>query len=197
MSFNYDEHEEDADLAGSGGGAFPSGSREHEGDEHEEDADLAGSGGGAFPTGSREHEEDEALDALSDVSDNSDLFHVSAVTSAEPRSEEDADIRVCRAIASHLRGFPLLPPDGRDEEKAQSFRDVQSCVAFLMLHCGFKGCGYFLDAAPKYHWHHELKLGMHLHSEHRLKEMASVPASAWEPRIKATKKQEATRRCFR
>ena len=45
-----------------------------EGDEHEEDADLAGSGGGALPSGSREHEGDEPLDALSDVSDNSDLF---------------------------------------------------------------------------------------------------------------------------
>ena len=95
------------------------------------------------------------MDALSDVSENSDLFHVSAVISAEPRSEEDADIRICRNIASHLRDFPLLPPDGRDTEKARSFRDVQSCVALPMLHCGFKGCGWFSNAIPEYHWHHE------------------------------------------
>ena len=123
---------------------------------------------------------DEALDALSDVSDNSDLFHVSAVESAEPRTEEDADIRICRTIATHLRDFPLLPPDGRDSEKVHSYRDVQSCVAFPFLHCGFKGCGFHFNAAPKYHWHHELTFAGHLHEEHRLKEMASVPQAAWE-----------------
>ena len=120
------------------------------------------------------------LDVLSEVSDNSDLFHVSAVLSEEPRSEEDADIRICRAIASHLRDFPLLPPDGRDAEKNHSFRDVQGCIAFPLLHCGFKGCGWSFNGDPEYHWHHERHLGIHLHAAHSSREMASVPEAAWE-----------------
>ena len=46
---------------------------------------------------SREPDSDE-LDALSDISEDSDLFHVEHIVSAEPRTDEDADIRVCRNV---------------------------------------------------------------------------------------------------
>ena len=110
----------------------------------------------APPNSSTAHElsdiDDDDLDRLSDVSDNSDLFHVAAVESTEPRTDEDSDVRVCRSIVPHLRDFPLLPLDGRDHEKTKSFRDVQSGVLLPLLNYGFKGCS----------WHHSFAQTTHL-----------------------------------
>ena len=113
---------------GSGGSALPSGSLEtsHVTDfdlSQLKDVDASDSEDQKYlkekaKPADEDGDVNDNLDVLSEVSDNSDLFHVSAVLSEEPRSEEDVDIRICRAIASHLRDFPLLPPDGRETEKA-------------------------------------------------------------------------------
>ena len=92
--------------------------------------------------------DDDDLERLSDVSDNSYLFHVAAVESTEPRTDEDSDVRVCRSIVPHLRDFPLLPLDGRNAEKTKNFRDVQSAVRLPFLHCGFKGCSWQRSFIP-------------------------------------------------
>ena len=71
---------------------------------------------------------DKDVDGFSDISDNSDLFHVAAVESLEPRTDEDAEIRICQSIAPHLREYPLMPVDGRDATKDSSFTDMQSGI---------------------------------------------------------------------
>eukprot|EP00973_Karenia_brevis_P054783 7615972-Karenia_brevis.AAC.1 len=48
---------------------------------------------------------------FSDISDNSDVFHVEAAPSELPRADEDATIRIVRTIVPHLRDYPLLPCD--------------------------------------------------------------------------------------
>ena len=114
------------------------------------------------------------------------------VSSVEPRTDEDADIRICRTIATHLRDFPLLPADGRDYEKVNSFRDVHSGIALPALHCGFKGCGWTCQTAPTFHWQHEMSLSCHLTAEHRYTEMSSVPATAWDLKMAKQRKQAET-----
>ena len=78
------------------------------------------------------------IDSLSDVSDNSDLFHVESKVTAESRTDEDQDLHIIESIVPHLRDYPLLPPDTQDPTK--SFVDMQSCKQMPALHCGFKGC---------------------------------------------------------
>ena len=117
------------------------------------------------------------MDELSDISDNSDLFHVEA----KPigcRTDEDKDLVIVASIALHLREYPLLPYDGVDPEKQQDFMDMHSGIRLPLLHCGFKGCSWTNNADLQNHWDHERVLFTHL-KMHRRKELSSIPESAW------------------
>ena len=63
------------------------------------------------------------IDSLSNVSDNSDFFHVESKVTKEPRTDEDKDRHIIESIVPHLRDYPLLPPDTQDLTK--SFVDMQ------------------------------------------------------------------------
>ena len=79
-------------------------------------------------------EEDQNFDEFSEISDNSDLFHVEAVQAEEPRTDEDADLRLCEEIMVHLREHPLMPVDGRDTMKTASFTDTHSGIRLPLCH---------------------------------------------------------------
>jgi len=126
---------------------------------------------------------DEEFDVFSDISDNSDLFHVEAKESENPRTDEDKELEIIESIVPFLREFPLLPVDGRDEKKERTFVDVHSGIRFPLLHCGFKGCSFCTSEAPKYHWDQERRLCQHLEECHRNNiEMSKVPGEAWPVR---------------
>ena len=139
--------------------------------------------GNADDVGAAEEEsvpaEDQNFDEFSEISDNSDLFHVEAVQAEEPRTDEDADLRLCEEIMVHLREHPLMPVDGRDTMKTESFTDTHSGVRLPLCHCSFKGCDWSYDVAPKEHWEQEFRLFLHLRRKHRTAEMASLPEHAW------------------
>ena len=86
--------------------------------------------------------ENSDSEAFSDISDNSDIFHVATDDSAAPRTPEDVDLALIDSIAAHLRDYTLLPPDVRDPQGEQSFKDVSSGIRFPLVHCGFKGCSW-------------------------------------------------------
>ena len=128
----------------------------------------------AFETESEE-------DVFSDISDNSDIFHVTVKSPDEARTPEDQDLQRIDSIVQHLRDYPLLPPDLSDESKERSFRDVQSGMRLPLLHCGFKGCTWQCsrETEVKWHWDLEFQLSRHLQSVHRHDAMQSVPDSSW------------------
>ena len=53
--------------------------------------------------------EEEDLENFSDISDNSDLFHVEAEATEVPRTDEDQEMAIVDTIVPHLREHPLLP----------------------------------------------------------------------------------------
>ena len=131
---------------------------------------MGGDGGDDIQSGG----EDDGVDDFSDVSDDSDLFHVEAKVVDEPRTDEDREMAIVDSIAPHLRDHPLLPPDGRDTKHQVSFgirdRDMKSCHRFPVLHCGFKGCNWTCNRAATRHWDLERFLCVHLDEERRQKE---------------------------
>ncbi len=124
--------------------------------------------------------EDEDEDAFSDISDNSDIFHVEAVSSEVPRTREDEELAIVESIVPDLREFPLLPVDGRTRSKDQSYTDLHSGARLPLLHCGFKGCAWHSNVLPEWHWSMERALSIHLQEKHRDSEMQRVPADAWK-----------------
>ena len=83
--------------------------------------------------------QDEKLDEeLSDISDNSDLFHVDVSPSEQPRTPEDEELALIRVLAHHIRARPLLPP--HPDDAARDFLDVGSGVRLPTVHCASKGC---------------------------------------------------------
>ena len=127
-----------------------------------------------------EDDKEDDLDSLSDVSDNSDLFNVCAKQTAQARTLEDEDLEIIDGIVPHLREYPLLPPDSSTAD-LQSFTDLQSGQRLPMLHCGFKGCDWYLHK-DKFIYHLDMEGLMyeHLSKRHRQKEMASVPEDEWD-----------------
>ena len=79
------------------------------------------------------------IDSCSDISDNSDLFHVAAKPSEAARTTEDEDLEIIESIAKKLRRYPLLPCVSGDG--TCDFTDVNSGMRLPLLHCGFKGSG--------------------------------------------------------
>ena len=135
-------------------------------------------------------EEDEAMqvddensdsDLFSDISDNSDIFHVGTDESVPPRTPQDVDLALIDTIASHLRDYPLLPPDVRDPNGERSFKDVASGMRFPLLHCGFKGCSWQCSKREdvKWHWDLENRLSCHLQAVHKDSEMSCLPIDVW------------------
>jgi len=122
--------------------------------------------------------EDE-LDAFSDISDNSDLFHVQAVSCDMPRTDQDKELRLAQEIAKHLRDYPLLPCTQDSDGTEHTFMDVASGMNLPWLHCGFKGCRWQCKKDLRFHWDAEVELFRHLEREHKHKELAHLPASAW------------------
>ena len=102
--------------------------------------------------------DDQDIDEFSDISDNSDVFHVEAIPSQEPRTDEDKDLRICQSIVPHLREHVLMPVDGRDDAKERSFIDTHSGMRLPLLHCSFRGCSFAVDVETTDHWGLEYKL---------------------------------------
>ena len=89
--------------------------------------------------GLAEKDADMDIDSCSDISDNSDLFHVAAKPSEAARTTEDEDLEIIESIAKKLRRYPLLPcvsGNGKCD-----FTDVNSGMRLPLLHCGFQGSG--------------------------------------------------------
>ncbi len=138
-----------------------------------------------------EKDQNGDLESLSDISDNSDLFHVSATTFSHPRTLEDKDMAVIDTIVPYLRDYPLLPPKAGN--LCESFTDVGSAQRLPLLHCAFRGCGWkcpdedFPADAITYHLDMERLIYSHLYEEHRFKEMAQVPTEEWDDEKEITR----------
>jgi hypothetical protein len=118
--------------------------------------------------------DDAGDDAFSDISDNSDIFHVECVTSEAPRTPEDADLARIRRLAAHMRKYPLLPPDPDSPE--ESFMDVDSGMELPSLHCAFRACLWTATVPDDDHWGMERLLEKHIRSEHGDQQMSEVLA---------------------
>ena len=124
-------------------------------------------------------DDDDDLEPLSDISDNSDPFHVSAKVIVEPKTDEDKDLQIEESIVPHLREYPLLPPDRKDP--TQSFTDLSSCKQLPVLHCGFKGCMWSHKSdVITFHFDMDRLVYCHLAEVHKREEMATVPDSEWD-----------------
>ena len=91
-------------------------------------------------------DEDDELDELSDVSSNSDMFHVEVDPLKSWTTEQDLDLTRISHVASLLRDRPLLPADANDPAGISSSVDVQSGIALPRYHCAFRGCQWTCDA---------------------------------------------------
>ena len=121
---------------------------------------------------------DKELDEFSDISDNSDIFHVEVLPDGQyVETREDADLRVIRALSEKMRKFPLLPPCPEDPTK--SFEDVASGIRLPTLHCAMTNCTWSLECPMAEHWQMEWQLYTHLRAAHR-DEMSEVFARCKE-----------------
>ena len=83
---------------------------------------------------------DDAADEFSDISDDSDIFHIECLQDAPWKTEQDLELERAEAIAKKLRTRPLLPPD--PENPHADWEDVASGNKFPLVHCAFKGCAW-------------------------------------------------------
>ena len=128
---------------------------------------------------SSENEADD-VDAFSDISSDSDVFNVKAVKVTAPRTDEDADLAIAYGIMKHLREYPLLPLDGRDQTHQTTFMEVDAGMRMPSLHCGFLGCSWTCNKKLQFHWDAELELYRHFEKRHRYSEgMQNIPLTAW------------------
>ena len=81
---------------------------------------------------------DLEVDAFSDVSDDSDLFHVAVSEDYVPRIAADRDLQRILFLKQYLREYPLLPPDPSNPRL--SFTDVHSGIRLPAVHCVIAGC---------------------------------------------------------
>ena len=135
-------------------------------------------------------EEDDGVDDFSDISDDSDLFHVEAKDAWAPRTDEDKDDAIVDTIVPHLRNRTLIPPDGEGEDPLgeKVFGDtatdrgrlqMQSGCNWPKLHCAFKGCRWTCNGPFTPHMEMERLMCVHLWENHKTNEMALVPEEAW------------------
>ena len=106
-------------------------------------------------------------DEFSDISDNSDLFHVEVDQSKSWCTPEDEDLITIRELKQHLREYSLLPADAPDANR--SFTDVHSGMRLPTTHCAFRGCRYCKDYTSRSQWDQERDLYIHLKQHHEMK----------------------------
>ena len=118
----------------------------------------------------------QEIDEFSDVSDNSDLFHVEVDAERSYITAEDRDLEVISTLAQHLRPYPLLPPKLPDEaDPAEDYTDVSSGARFPTCHCAFKGCTAVTNEIfEDQHWGMEKWLFDHLMEKHAHNEMQEI-----------------------
>ncbi len=78
-------------------------------------------------------------EAFSDISDDSDLFEVSAKQEKTWTTRQDLELQAIREIAADLRDHPLLPPDPDDPD--QDFLLLHDGIKLPAAHCAFRGTG--------------------------------------------------------
>ena len=114
---------------------------------------------------------DAEPDVFSDVSDNSDLFHVEVDPHKHFTTCEDGDLRRIKDLSKHLREYPLMPPT----PTAEDYQDVQSGARMPTCHCAFKGCtAYTMRCFDSEHWGQEKWLQEHLLAVHATKELREI-----------------------
>ena len=117
-------------------------------------------------------EGDIELDEFSDISDNSDIFHVEVLPSDVPRTPEDEDIQRISQLKDLMRRYPLLPAHPLKE--GETYMDVDSCARLPTVHCAFVGCKWSSDVRMQRHWEMENHLFRHLKHKHRETEMQPI-----------------------
>ena len=99
---------------------------------------------------------------FSDISDDSDIFHLCVNANKDWTTEQDRDAEKIMEIATLLRRNPFVPPDPSDERAERDWEDVQSGVALPRAHCAFRGCRWVDDS--KEDWEENLR--WHVKKEH-------------------------------
>ena len=117
-------------------------------------------------------EGDIELDEFSDISDNSDIFHVEVLPSDVPRTPADEDIQRISQLKLLMRRYPLLPAHPLKE--GESYMDVDSCARLPSVHCAFVGCKWSCDVRMEQHWEMERCLFRHLKHSHQETEMQPI-----------------------
>ena len=54
-------------------------------------------------------DDDDELDALSDITDSSDLEHAAVNTNADWQTYEDKQDALVKVVAARMRQYPLMP----------------------------------------------------------------------------------------
>lgn len=92
---------------------------------------------------------------FSDISDDSDIFHLCVNADKDWTTEQDRDAEKITEIATMLRCNPFVPPDPTDTAAERDWEDVQSGVALPRAHCAFRGCKWVDD--DKNNWEENLR----------------------------------------
>ena len=115
------------------------------------------------------------MDNCSDISDNSDIFHVRTLPdTVKPATMEDEDLAVVLRLKAHIREQPLVPNEAQREETGVTSSAAAGCK-YPAVHCAIAGCSWHADfwsrspsnaAGHTYHWTLERKLYEHLVADH-------------------------------
>jgi hypothetical protein len=97
------------------------------------------------PTTDADLRSEASTEDFSDISDDSDIFHLTVDPSKSWCTEQDMDYDRIAYIATLLRDNPFVPPDPNDPTATKDFTDVQSGIALPRAHCAFRGCGFTND----------------------------------------------------
>ena len=166
-----------------------SGSTEHDMEDSNDRADISGvdDSSSLFPPAAFEDHDTEAeqakslpkaerdifIDEFSDVSSNSDLFHVAVNPSRSFITYEDKDFQYVLDLVDKLRDYPLMPPSCDDG--TGSHMEVDSGVRFPCCHCAFKGCiANTTQFSGQEHWAMERWLFLHLKHVHGNNELRDI-----------------------
>ena len=72
-------------------------------------------------------------EAWSDISDNSNIFHVATVVSDAPRTREDVDLAIVESIVPYLRKYPFLPSD--DLNRYRVTNSTMPKYIYIYIYC--------------------------------------------------------------
>ena len=82
----------------------------------------------------------EDIDALSDITDSSDLEHAAVNAEAGWQTYADQKHIKAKTLPARMRQYPLMPCDPSDGTGYEGHRDMESCVQLPRLHCAIKTC---------------------------------------------------------